>query len=208
MNVQGIEIEWLGHASFIINNNIFIDPYQINTNKKADLILITHPHYDHCSLQDIKKISKTETIILAPPDCSSKLSRIENIKTEIITAGKKLTSNNLIIETIPAYNTNKKYHPKQNEWMGFIITINNKRIYHAGDTDLIPEMSNLNLDIALLPIGGTYTMNAKEAAQAVFKIKTKIAIPMHYGKIIGTKEDALIFKKLVKNTQTIILKET
>ena len=205
MNIQGIEVEWLGHAGFIINNNIFIDPYQIETNKKADLILITHPHYDHCSLEDIKKILKPKTLVIAPPDCSSKLSRIENIKTKIITLGKKFTSNNLEIETVPAYNINKPFHPKQNEWLGYIIKINNKKIYHAGDTDLIPEMNNLNVDIALLPIGGIYTMNAKEAAQAVSKIKCKIAIPMHYGKIIGTEKDAIEFKNLVKDAEVIIL---
>lgn len=209
MNIEGIEIEFLGHASFIINNNIFIDPYLIETDKKADLILITHSHYDHCSLDDIKKILKPETLVIAPPDCSSKFSRIENLKTKIITPGKKFTSNNLIIEAIPAYNIKKPYHPKQNEWVGYIITINNKKIYHAGDTDLIPEMNNLNVDIALLPIGGEYTMNVQQAAEAVSKIKTKVVIPMHYGskaKVqLGSPNCAQEFKDLVKDAQVIIL---
>ena len=211
MNIEGIEIEFLGHASFIINNNIFIDPYNIETDKKADLILITHSHYDHCSLEDIQKIMKPETIVIGPPDCSSKFSRIEGLKTKIITPGKKFTSNNLIIEAVPAYSTKKPYHPKENEWVGYIITINNKKIYHAGDTELIPEMNNLNVDIALLPIGGTYTMNVQEAVQAVSKIKTKIAIPMHFGnkaKVqLGSPDCTQEFKESVKDAQVIILEE-
>ena len=200
MNIEGIEIEWLGHSSFIINNNIFIDPYNIDTDKKADLILITHSHYDHCSLSDIKKIIKPETIIIGPPDCSSTFSRIEDLKFKIIAPGKKFTSNNLTIEAIPAYNIKKQFHPKENEWIGYILTLNNKKIYHAGDTDLVPEMNNLNVDISLLPIDGTYTMNAIEAAEAVSKIKTKVAIPMHY----SDKEQAENFKDLVKNAKVII----
>lgn len=209
MNIEGIEIEFLGHASFIINNNIFIDPYNIKTDKKADLILITHSHYDHCSLQDIQEIIKPETIVIGPPDCTSMLSRIENVNFKLIAPGKKFTSNNLIIEAVPAYSIKKPYHPKQNEWVGYIITIKGKRIYHAGDTELIPEMNNLNVDIALLPIGGTYTMNAREAAEAVSRIKAKIAIPMHYGnkaKVpLGSPDCAEEFKELVKNAKVIIL---
>lgn len=212
MNIEGIEIEFLGHSSFIINNNIFIDPYNIETDKKADLILITHSHYDHCSLEDIQKIMKPETIVIAPPDCSSKLARIEDLKTKIITPGKKFTSNNLEIEAIPAYSIKKPYHPKENEWIGYILEINGKRIYHAGDTELIPEMNNLNVDIALLPIGGEYTMNVQEAAEAVTRIKAKIAIPMHYGnkaKIqLGSSNCAEEFKELVKGAQVVIMEET
>lgn len=205
MNIQGIEIEWLGHASFIINNNIFIDPYEVNTDKKADLILITHPHYDHCSILDIQKIIKKGTIIIAPPDCTSKLSKLEEVQLKLIEPGKKFTSENLIVEAIPAYNIDKEFHPKQNQWVGYIITLNGKRIYFAGDTDLIPEMNNLNVDIAMLPIGGKYTMDYEEAAKAVSKIKTKVVVPMHFGKIVGHKEDADEFKKLVKDAEVIIL---
>lgn len=201
MNIEGIEIEHLGHAGFIINNNIFIDPYKINTDKKADLILITHSHYDHCSLEDIKKILKPETIVIGTPDCTSLFSRIENLNFKIMTPGKKFTSNNLTIEAIPAYNITRKFHPKENDWVGYILTINGKRIYHAGDTDVIPEMDNLNVDVALLPIGGTYTMTAAEAAEAVSKIKTKIAIPMHYTK----KEDVESFQYLVKSAKVVVM---
>lgn len=204
MNIEGLDIEWLGHSGVRINS-IFIDPYQIKTNEKADLILITHAHYDHCSVEDIQKILKPETICIGPPDCTSVFLRMKDLNFKIITPGKKFTSNNSIIESIPAYNLIKPYHPKENEWVGYILTINGKRIYHAGDTDLIPEMNNLNVDIAFLPIGGKFTMDYEDAAKAVSKIKIKIVIPIHYGSVIGVKEDAEEFKRLVKDAKVILM---
>lgn len=187
-------IHWLGHSSFKITGEkiIYIDPYQIDDTEKADIILITHPHYDHLSLEDINKIRKENTIILAPEDARDKLSDFKPVKPY-----QFLTIEGIKIETIPAYNTDKQFHPKEKNWVGYVIEINGKRIYHAGDTDLIPEMEELkDIDIAMLPIGGTYTMDVTEAVQAVNIIEPKIAIPMHYGKIVGTKLDAEKFKEL------------
>jgi len=200
MKIEGIDIEWLGHASFRINKNIYIDPFQLKTSEPAKIILITHSHYDHCSPQDIQKIVTPETTIIATPDCTSSLTKFEKATLKLAEPGSSFEVDNIKIDTVPAYNIGKQFHPKANEWLGYILTINKKRIYHAGDTDLIPEMENINPDIALLPIGGKYTMDAKEAAQAAKKLNTKVAIPMHYGTIIGTKEDAETFKSLLQGT--------
>ncbi len=202
MNINGIEIKWLGHSAIKIEAGckIYIDPFQLQKESHdADYILITHPHYDHCSLDDLRKIVKDGTKIIMPSDCQSKILRLDNkIDMRIISLGKKMKSDDFEIHAIPAYNIGKEFHPKNQEWLGYIIKIRGKKIYHAGDTDLIPEMSNLNVDIALLPVSGKYTMNAEEAAQAAEKIKTKVAVPMHYASIVGNEGDADKFIKLCK----------
>lgn len=218
MNISGVDITRVNHASFKIKTNdnkiIYTDPYNIPTSDKADLILISHEHYDHCSPQDIQKIIKPETVIVTVADCQSKLSsvasKIKDIK--LVVPYKSLEVNGIKIETVPAYNTNKfrspgmPFHPKENEWVGFIFTVDGKRIYHAGDTDFIPEMKSLqNIDVALLPISGTYVMTPEEAGQAAIAIKPKIAIPMHYAAIIGSDTDAIKFKELAKGINVIIL---
>jgi len=199
-SMQDVEIKWLGQSGFELKNEktIFIDPFQIETEDKADVILITHSHYDHCSINDIKKISKPDTIIITIADCQSKLTPIaDQIKNiTLVKPGDKLKISALDLEVVPAYNIGKMFHPKEQEWVGFIITINNLRIYHAGDTDLIPEMDSIKADVVLLPVGGTYTMNGEEAAQACKKINPTIAVPMHYGSVVGTNADAERFKEL------------
>jgi len=201
------KIHWLGHASFFIDSDlakIYIDPYQIKkTSPQADIILITHEHFDHFSPEDIKKIAKSDTILVGPRTILGKT----NYSTKVMSPGEKLKLKNIEIEGVYAYNVNKNFHPKKNEYLGFLITIEGTRIYHAGDTDLIPEMKNIKADIVLLPVGGTYTMNAKEAAEAVKLLNPKIAIPMHWGSIVGSQKDAEEFKKLCKCEVKILTKE-
>lgn len=202
-NIEGVNIEWSGQSSFAFRNDktIYIDPFNVKDVGKADIILITHEHYDHCSIADIQKIVKPDTIIITVPDCQSKLSNLKIANVTLVRPGDRLNVKGMQIEAVPAYNANKKFHPKENEWVGFVIKINGKRIYHAGDTDYIPEMKNLtNIDIALVPIGGTYTMTPEEAAKAVNDFKPKVAIPMHYGTVsgVGQKSDAEKFKSLAK----------
>lgn len=199
------KIHWLGHASFFIDGltaKIYIDPYQIKKDfLQADIILITHEHFDHFSIEDIKKIAKADTSIVGPKVIEKKLTF--PIKT--ISPGEKLNIKGIEIEGVPAYNLNKSFHPKSHAYLGFIITVDGSRIYHAGDTDFIPEMKTLKADIVLLPIGGTYTMDAKEAAEAANAINPKFAVPMHWGSIVGSQRDAQAFKEMCK-TEVKILK--
>lgn len=205
----GINIEHISNAAFKISNNkvIYIDPFNIKNNDQADIILITHSHYDHCSIKDIQKLVKQGTEIFIPPDCQSKLNHFDNIKVNLVQPNKVYSSGGTKIETIPAYNINKKFHPRANDWVGYIVTVNKKRIYHAGDTDFIPEMKSLkSIDIALLPIGGTYTMDVEEAAAAANAIKPKFVIPMHYNDIEGTSADPKRFEaKLDKSIKVGML---
>ncbi|MBN1544962.1 MBL fold metallo-hydrolase [Candidatus Woesearchaeota archaeon] len=214
MDVGNVEIKWLGHSGFRItdvleNRVLYIDPYRIGDAVPADAILITHSHYDHCSIEDLNKISTPRTVLLAPPDCQSKFQGKIDMRTSVImTPGKSIVMGNIQVEAVPAYNTGKSFHPKANDWVGYIIGINSKRIYHSGDSDAIPEMSKLHkIDVALVPVSGTYVMTAEEAAKAVEGFKPKLAIPMHYGAIVGSKDDAEQFKKLSKVPVQILEKE-
>lgn len=190
------KIVWLGHDGFRIDaeKTIYIDPFQISDGPQADLILITHEHFDHCSPDDIAKIQQANTVIVTEKDSAGKLSG--NIKE--IKPGDTLTVEGIKIEAVPSYNTDKDFHPQANSWLGFIVEIEGVKIYHSGDADLIPEMKDLNVDIALLPVSGTYVMTADQAVAAALAINPKLAIPMHYGAIVGSEEDANRFKQALE----------
>ncbi len=205
MKIEDIELRWLGQSSFLIENEkkVYIDPYKLSGGEKADIILITHPHYDHCSVEDIKKIVKKNTVVVIPADCQSKIARIEGVDMKIVGAGQTLQldgdlGKGVKIGTVPAYTVDKDSHPKDEGWLGYVLKINNMVVYHAGDTDKIPEMDKLQgkIKVALLPVGGTYTMNAEEAAEAASVIKPELAIPIHYGEVVGGREDAEEFVRL------------
>ncbi|MBU1170807.1 MAG: MBL fold metallo-hydrolase [Proteobacteria bacterium] len=198
-------IEWICHSAFRIQAEpiIYIDPYEISHGPKADIILISHSHYDHCSPEDVKKIQKKETIIITEKSSVKKLSG----DVRQVQPGDSVGICGVKIEAVPAYNLNKTFHPKKNGWLGFIIDIQGQRIYHAGDTDLIPEMEAIMADIALLPVSGTFVMTAEEAVQAALLIKPKVVIPMHYGNVVGDVKDAQAFKKGLKGKIEVVIPE-
>ena len=205
MKIGDIELKWLGHSGFLIKNSkvIYIDPYNIKDgNEKADLILITHSHYDHCSVADMNKIVKEGTRIVIPADCQSKIVKFNiPVHIEIVEPGQELEFGNVKLDILPAYNIDKSFHPKDEGWVGYLIKMQDVLIYHAGDTDVIPEMQKLTgysgkKFIALLPIGGRFTMTSEEAAEAAKLIKPSLAIPMHYGSIVGDDADAEEFVRL------------
>ena len=206
-------VRWLGHSSFIITSEveditIYIDPYKINSDTIANYIFLTHTHYDHFSFNDIVSISNKDTRLFAPADAQPKLKEyIGNVT--IVQPNDKYQVENLIIDTVPAYNQFSGFHPKSNNWVGYIIELDGKKYFHSGDTDYIDELNNLKskeLFVAMLPVGGTYTMDAKDAAKLANVIKPRYAIPMHYGTVIGDIKDAEEFKKLF-NGETVILEK-
>jgi len=197
MSISSIlkDVHWLGHAGFMITGRrvIYIDPYQLGFPDVGDIILITHDHPHHCSPADVKWLRKGATVIVAPEACAAKFKG--DVRT--VKPGDILTIKEVTIEVVPAYNLDKQFHPKEAGGVGYIVTTaEGIRVYHAGDTDLIPELDQVEADVALLPIGGEYTMDAVEAAQAANKIKPKVAIPMHWGTTVGSRQDAEKFRDL------------
>jgi L-ascorbate metabolism protein UlaG (beta-lactamase superfamily) len=197
------KIHWLGHDSFRIDADkiIYIDPYQLQAGlPKADLILITHHHHDHFSSADVELLRKPETSIVT----IAEVAKSARGDVHVVKPGDKVIVQGVEIEAVPAYNTNKRFHPKSAGHVGFIISVDGQRIYHAGDTDVIPEMAGFKVDVALLPVSGTYVMTADEAIEAAKLIKPAVAIPMHFGAIVGGPADAERFAAGAPG-QTIIL---
>ena len=195
-------IEVLCHSSikFNIGEVIYFDSFKIEKNyNDADVIFITHDHYDHYSEEDIDRVVKEDTIIVAPEDLETKLLKKGWKEENIITVrpNESYTVKNVEFKTIPAYNINKQFHPKENAWVGYILEIEGITYYIAGDTDITEENKKVKCDVALVPVGGTYTMDYKEAAELINEIKPKVAVPTHYGSIVGSKKDGIRFSKLV-----------
>jgi len=233
MKIGNINLDFLGHSGFVITSHggkrIMIDPYHVSSGvDKADLILITHSHFDHCSIEDISRLVKPEAVVVIPADAQSKIGKIEGVDMQIVEVGDELEFGNIKIKVVPAYNLDKDFHPKSEGWFGFVIKMGTPRsldlgsdqepghtrkvldnviIYHAGDSDNIPEIKRLtgygkegNEFIALLPVSGKYVMDAEEAAEAASLLSPDLAIPMHYGGgVVGDKKDAEKFVGLCKD---------
>lgn len=201
--LTGIEV--LCHSSIRIDKHLimYIDPFKINKEyKDADIIFITHSHYDHFSEEDIEKVRKDSTYLVVTEDCLIKALKMgfDESKILVVEPGQKYELLGINFETVPAYNIEKQYHSKESNWVGYILEINDVHYYISGDTDITPEANAVNCDVAFVPIGGIYTMNAKEAASLINTIEPQIAIPTHYGEIIGSSDDAALFQKLVKDS--------
>ncbi len=211
MNITD-RIHWYGQSAIKIETGelvLWFDPYKIPDGEdKADYIFITHSHFDHLSFEDIEKIVTSKTHFFAPYDCIPKLADAGYKKFTSVEPGTKdEIKNDILVETVPMYNINKTtYHPRGNKWVGYILTIEGLKIYHAGDTERIPEMKEINCDIAFLPLGQTYTMDSVEdAAKAALDTGAKTAIPFHYGLYEGKKEDADRFKELLEGKMDVVI---
>jgi len=195
------EIIWLGHASFKLDlsKKIYFDPYNVKTAPRdGDLIFVSHTHFDHYSKKDIKKVAKDGAVLVVPYN----VKEFSGLSVKNVKPADAFEIEGIKVEVFPAYNKNKSFHPKANNWVGYVVEIDGKRYYHAGDTDFIEEMKNLkNIDFALLPVSGTYVMTADEAAEAAKAINPKTAIPMHWGAgIAGDISDAQKFQSLLENS--------
>ena len=198
-------IEVLTHSSIRVSGPegvIYFDPYQVkDAANDADFILVTHDHFDHFSVEDIEKVAKKTSILVVPENMKDKAKEAEDLVGSIVTVspGSQTEVAGLYIEAVPSYNVGKKFHPQSAGWVGYIVKVDGKRIYVAGDTDVNDDIKKVQCDIAMVPIGGTYTMDAGEAAELVNIITPATAIPTHYGSVAGKKEDAEIFRKAVKD---------
>ncbi len=188
---------------------IYMDPLEIRTaSHDADYIFVTHDHYDHFSPSDIAKVAGTHTILIVPEKMAQKAAEVSDYVSQIITVSpdEKRDVRGLAMETVASYNVGKAFHPKDAKWVGYVVTVDGRRIYVAGDTDATKEAKAVSCDVALVPIGGTYTMTAVEAAELVNTIQPDVAIPTHYGSIVGKKEDAKTFTQHVNPPTRVEIK--
>lgn len=202
----------LTHSSIKVQceaGTVYFDPFHIpEESHDADAILITHEHYDHFSPEDIKKIAKSDTLVVVPESMKTKAEKElpSGCRIQTVKPGEKYQIGELEFETIPAYNRLKPFHPKSSGWVGYLLRVGEETVYVAGDTDATAEAAQVRCDIALVPVGGTYTMNAKQAAELINRIRPAVAIPTHYGSVVGSKDDAVVFAEKVDPTISVEIK--
>ena len=203
---MAVKLTWLNHATILLDGSarVIIDPWKVTDAAEADVVVVSHSHHDHLSVDDVKRDAAAEAAIIAPADCQSQLAGLGTFS--VLKPGTRLEVKGVTVEGVPAYNVQKQFHPKSRNWCGVVITLDGKRFYYAGDTDLVPEMRDLgDIDVALLPVGGTYTMDAEEAATATEWIKPRmIAIPYHWGDIVGSVDDAKRFAQAASCEVTVL----
>ena len=210
-------VEWLGHSGFRVTvgrQRVYIDPYRVSPDApKADLILLTHGHYDHFSPQDVELLSTPETEVIAPAAVAERL----NGRVHSIAPGEEIEPDKVrwvAVRAVHAYNTSKRnsdgqvFHPRTAGGVGYDLNVRGERVYHAGDTDVIPEMDSVHgVDVALLPVSGTYVMTASEAAEAARRIQPRAAVPMHWGSHLGTRDDAVAFSRQAPSEVDVVIME-
>lgn len=208
MNIDNIEVNTQSSIRLGFDKVIYFDPYKIETNKHdADIIFITHNHYDHMDSESIEKIKNDNTIVVAPKSMEDVISKIEFSDYIYLEPFDETNLDNINIKSIPAYNNEKQFHPRTNNWLGYIVTINNTTYYIAGDTDVTNEANNVRCDIAFIPIGGHFTMDVEEATELIKKINPKIVIPIHYGSIIGEPTYGNLLKEKLCNTNIEVVEK-
>ena len=196
-----MELYWLGHAGFKIRTDeivCYIDPFQIDEQEHATYVFITHPHQDHLDLEALDQIVGPDTLVVCTPDARSKLAKLDCEEIITVRPGQRIERDGLIIETHPAYNKTKKFHPQSEGWVGYRIIFEEGSVYHMGDTDELDELAGIKADIILIPVSGTYVMNPDEAATMANQLTYERIIPMHYGSIVGTEADAEAFERKTK----------
>jgi L-ascorbate metabolism protein UlaG (beta-lactamase superfamily) len=211
---NGIKVHWLGHDSFVLQGSktVILDPFKAKGDYKADVLLISHEHFDHLSDDDIRRFTNSSTTFVAPRICEGPLRQYTQEKM-FVEPGSKLSVKGVAIEAVPAYNLNKfrepgkVFHPRADGRVGYVFTLDGVKFYHAGDSDATPEMKAVNVDVAFLPVSGTYVMTAEEAAEAAKAMKTKVVVPMHWGSLVGEKGDAERFRKLLGSARTVEILE-
>lgn len=213
MKLLNLEVTRISHDTFRIAGSkvVYTDPYKVTKGDEADIVLLSHEHFDHLSVEDLEKVCTPATTIVASPLCADGIKNLRVRDKHFLDPDAKVTVGKVEIETVPAYNINKfrepgkAFHPKGEKRLGFVVHLDGTAVYYAGDTDFIPEMKNIRCDLALVPVSGTYVMTPEEAAQAVEVLRPKIAVPMHYGAIVGSASDAEKFRSLVKSCQVEIV---
>lgn len=206
--MNNIEINTQSSIRLLLNKVIYFDPYLINEEKHdADIIFITHNHYDHMDIDSINKVKNDQTIIVAPNSMEEVINQIEFFDYIFLSPYDMVNIDNIAIKAIPAYNNNKPFHPKENNWLGYVITYNNEIYYIAGDTDKTSDNEQVKCDVALIPIGGHFTMDVQEASELLRIINPKIVIPTHYGSIIGDKDDAKRLKEILSDTNIEVIEK-
>jgi len=189
---MGVEITWMGHATFRLGGSrvVYIDPWKVSSSPgDGQVVFVSHSHFDHFSAQDVEKVSAEGAVVTGPPDVISQIGSGYALRP-----GDVFDADGVTMIGVPAYNVGKAFHPKANGWLGAVIEMDGVRVYYAGDTDKIDEMDDLSgIDVALLPVGGTYTLDAAEAARAAEAIGCAAAIPYHFGDVVGSADDAAQF---------------
>lgn len=184
------------HSSICVNGDIWFDPFRVEGGK-AKYVFVTHSHWDHFSIEDIKKILTSETKIICPVSMKSDIEDLFDCEIIYVEPEKRYQIDNLMVDVVSSYNITKQFHPKVNGWVGYNVTIDGEKVMVVGDSDNTPELNQVKTDVLLVPIGGTYTMTLSEAAELTNNIKPKKVIPTHYGEIVGEKDFGKEFEKLI-----------
>jgi L-ascorbate metabolism protein UlaG (beta-lactamase superfamily) len=207
MKINTDNLAWLGHSSFRLSGSriIYFDPWEAG-GPAADLILITHDHFDHCDPPTVKTLCGPRTRIVTEPASAARLKAEGFNQVTVMAPGDEIEIAGVGLKAVPAYNTNKDFHPREKNYLGFVVTLDGLSLYHAGDTDRIEEMKGLKAQVALLPVSGTYVMTAEEAVQAALDLSPAMVIPMHFNKIVGDESMAKAFAEALKGRLDVEIK--